>query len=121
VSEIEKGREPSYTVDTLRQLRVDYPNDEFFLLIGSDCLPSLPDWHLPEEIAKNATLLVAMRPNGAAGAEPPSYFQTHRVQMPLIALSSTDLRDRVRQGRSIRFLVPRAVECYIETHHLYRQ
>ncbi len=120
VSEVEKGRDPSYTVDTLRSLREQHPGDELFLLVGTDCLPTLPDWYAPEEIAKLATLLVAVRPDSPAGVEPPAYFRVQRITMPLIALSSTDLRERVRHGRSIRFLIPRAVECYIEAHKLYR-
>src|SRR5262245_30605198 len=65
VSEIEKGRDPSYTVDTLKLLHDQHPNDELFLLLGTDCLPSLPDWYLPQEIAKLATLLVAVRPDSS--------------------------------------------------------
>jgi nicotinate-nucleotide adenylyltransferase len=121
VSQIEKGRDPSYTVDTLRQLRDRHPADELFLLVGSDCLPSLPEWHQPEEIAKLATLLVAVRPDGSDAAEPPAYFHIQRIQSPPMAISSTDLRDRVRAGRSIRFQLPRSIECYIETHRLYKQ
>lgn len=121
VSQIEKGRDPSYTADTLRQLRDQHPTDELYLLVGSDCLPYLPEWHQPEEIAKLATLLIAVRPDAPDALEPPAYFRYQRVQMPQMALSSTELRERVRAGRSVRFQLPRAVECYIETHRLYRQ
>jgi nicotinate-nucleotide adenylyltransferase len=121
VSEIEKGRDPSYTVDTLRQLRDQHPADDLYLLVGTDCLPHLPEWHQPEEIARLASLLIATRPDAPADAAPPSYFRSRRVDMPMIAISSTDLRQRVKDGRSIRYMAPRAVECYIETHQLYKQ
>ena len=120
VSQAEKGRDPSYTVDTLRLLRQQHPTDELCLVVGSDCLPFLPQWHEPEEIARLATLAVAVRPDGTESVEPPSYFRFQRLKMPQVALSSTDLRERVSAGRSIRFQLPRSVECYIETHRLYR-
>jgi nicotinate-nucleotide adenylyltransferase len=120
VSEMEKDRPgPSFTVDTLRELRQRHPDDELFLLLGSDCLPDLPSWREPSQVAQLATLLVVVRPGWSATAAP-SAFRCQLIQMPLMEMSSRDLRRRVHEGRSIRYFVPRAVECYIHTHGLYR-
>jgi nicotinate-nucleotide adenylyltransferase len=121
VSEIERDREgPSYTADTLAELRGSHSGDEFFLLVGSDCLPDLPFWYDPPRIAAQATLLVAGRPDGTEAAPVPPPFLAIRIAMPLLELASRDLRRRVAEGHSIRYMVPRAVECYIQTHRLYR-
>lgn len=133
VSDVELGREgPSYTVDTLRYLRETHPGAELFFLLGADQLAEFHDWREPEEIVRLARL-VAIARDGAppgrfftdgggkegstsdlAGAEPLSLPVTR------IDLSSTDLRERVRAGRSIRYLVPEDVRRLIETNRLYR-
>jgi len=82
-------------------------------------LPDLPRWRHPEQIAELATLLVMMRP-GWSVSEPPAPFRCRHVSSPLLDISSSDLRQRVLDRRSIRYLTPRAVECYIEAHRLYR-
>jgi nicotinate-nucleotide adenylyltransferase len=121
ISDLERDRTgPSYTVDTLHELQNQQPADEFFLIIGSDSLRDLPSWREPAEIAKLATLLVVDRPDAPAPAELPIYFRMQRIASPLMEISSTDIRQRVQAGRSIRYLTPRAVECYIEAHGLYR-
>jgi nicotinate-nucleotide adenylyltransferase len=121
VDQMEKDRPgPSFTADTLRELRERQPENELFLLVGSDCLPYLPTWHETAQIAALATLLVAERPNWSLAAEIPPAFRAQRIQMPLLDISSRDLRRRISEGRSIRYLVPRAVECYIQQHGLYR-
>jgi nicotinate-nucleotide adenylyltransferase len=120
ISLVEKDRPgPSYTLLTLEQLQRDRPGAALFLLLGSDCLPDLPGWHQPEAIARLAELLIVARPESAS-TTPPAYFRWQRIDCPLLEISSTDLRKRVAQGRSIRYFVPRAVECYIEQHGLYR-
>lgn len=120
VCAIEKDRPgPSYTVDTLRELQKTHPADTFHLLLGSDSVADLPTWHQPEQIARLASLLIVARP-GSAAAPPPPYFQAQIIDMPLLEISSTNLRNRLAKGRSIRYLTPRAVESYIQTHKLYR-
>ncbi len=121
VSEIEKNRPgPSYTADTLRQLHDERPEDELFLLLGSDTLRDLPCWYQPAQIAALATVLVVCRPQDVQPPEPPAGFRCQTIASPLLDISSRDLRRRVAERRSIRYLVPRAVECYIETHGLYK-
>jgi nicotinate-nucleotide adenylyltransferase len=132
VEEMEKDRPGlSYTADTLEELHRRHPGDELFFLVGSDCLPDLPHWHEPARIAAVATLLIVARPGwtvwpldqirAALRLSQDRPLAQQVVEVPQMSLSSTDLRQRVAAGRTIRYLVPRAVECYLETHHLYRQ
>jgi nicotinate-nucleotide adenylyltransferase len=131
IDELERNRPgPSYTVDTLEELQRRHPHDGLFLMIGADCLPDLPHWREPARIVVLAGLLVAARSGWSLWSEeqirtalnlPPEVpLRVQVVQVPLIDDASRDLRRRVRQGHSIRYLVPRAVECYIQTHHLYQ-
>jgi len=119
---------PSYTVETLRELRQEHPEDELFFLVGADSLADLPHWREPREIATLATLVVVNRGNAPLpqleslvphlGREAVDRILV--VSMPGIDLSSSDIRRRVREGRSIRYMTPRAVEQYIRTNSLYR-
>ena len=118
----------SYTVDTLRQLRDEDPSRELFFLMGADSLADLPLWREPQTILELATVVAVNR-----GRCPPPDLgllesrlgpivreRVQLVTMPAIDISATDLRERVRTGRSLRFRVPRAVEEYIAQHGLYR-
>jgi len=119
VDPLEKERAgPSFTVDTLAELHRRHPGDEFWLLLGSDTLADLPHWREPARIAELAGLMVVERP-GTTVPET-GFGRLQRVQSPRIDISSRDLRRRVAEGRSIRYLVPRAVEAYIQDKHLYR-
>jgi nicotinate-nucleotide adenylyltransferase len=128
---IERDRPgPSYTADTLDELHTRHPNAELALILGADCLPDLPTWHEPQRIVERATLLVAVRPGFAlwspeqlaqALALPSSEpVRMQIVNVPLIGISSRDLRQRAAEGRSLLYVVPRAVEVYIKEKHLYR-
>lgn len=126
--EIDRGG-VSYTVDTLATIHDQHPSATLFLLMGADSLHDLPTWREPARICELATVAVVRR----GGSPEPDFsvlkpivsdsrLQTIRaaqVQMPLIELSSTDLRHRAATGQSLRFRTPRAVEKYIETHALY--
>jgi nicotinate-nucleotide adenylyltransferase len=131
IDELEKDRPgPSYTADTLAELHQRRPADEFHLLIGADAFVDLPGWYQPRQIVALAGLVIAARP----GWEMPGVdefrrqlhladdtsLHTQLVTIPLIEISSTDIRTRVAEGRSIRYLVPRAVEAYVESKGLYR-
>jgi len=131
VEPIERDRPgPSYTADTLDDLHARYPDAELALIVGADCLPDLPNWHEPLRIIERATLLVAVRPAFAlwspdqlaqALALPsPERVRMQIVNVPLIGISSHDLRQRAAEGRSLLYLVPRSVEVYIKEKHLYR-
>jgi nicotinate-nucleotide adenylyltransferase len=100
----------SYTVDTLRGFRAEHGGVELVLLLGADAAHDLPRWHRAEEIAGLARVEVFSRA-GEAGGHP----------VPRVDISSTDIRARVREGRSIRYWVPDAVAEYIASRRLYRE
>jgi len=129
IEQLEKDRPgPSYTADTLEELRQSEPEQELFLILGSDCVVDLPNWHEPQRVLDLATLLIVTRPGSASnvdlrsalGISPNAPVKFQMVDSPLIEISSSDVRRRVRERRSIRYLVPRAVECYLEAHGLYK-
>jgi nicotinate-nucleotide adenylyltransferase len=124
--EIDRGG-PSYTIDTIKQVLELYgPRAEVYLLIGADECRELMTWREPYEIARLARIVVASRP-GLLAREAIASFpddlarQMTPLDMPGVDISSTELRERVRSGRSIRYLVPRAVEDYIWAKGLYRK
>ena len=129
VSLIESERRgPSYTVDTLSVLQRQLgPQAELYLILGQDALADLPNWREPARIVQLARLAVAARPGcprpdpaALERAVPGIRERIDVVPMPQVDISSTDIRRRVAQGLSIRFLVPAAVEAYIAAHGLYR-
>jgi len=127
VSAVEMERHgPTYTVDTLRTLREMHPKTELFFLLGTDQLAEFHEWREPEDIVSLATL-VAMAREGAA-VDPvstmilPADLKVDFVRIPVTRLdvSSTDIRSRVQEGRSVRYLVPPEVHRIMEDHGLYR-
>jgi nicotinate-nucleotide adenylyltransferase len=118
---------PSYTVDTLQQLRTHAPHDELVLILGGDIAAGLPDWHMPERVLELATVAIAKRRGTSRGeidralASLPGGERARFFTMPRIGISSTMLRRRVRAGRSIRYLVTEPVREYIDAHGLYRE
>lgn len=118
---------PHYTADTLALLQqASDPDTRLFFIAGSDSLRELLEWHEPERIIQEAALAVVRRPGAEVDVEPLAQAlpglrdRLHWVQMPLLEISSTDLRARVREGRPISFFLPPAVESYILEHGLYR-
>lgn len=125
VSEIESNsRVPTYSFETLEQVRANQPSDELFFLIGADSLADFATWRRPDRIAELATIVVVNRPGVDRAATSPPLGPHARpivdVLVPPIGISSTDLRRRVAEGKSIRYRVPRGVEAYIAEHGLYR-
>jgi len=106
---------PSYTIETLRDLRERFPDAELHLLIGADNLAVFETWNDHEAIRLLARLVVFGRSDSGPGAVEPD-ARLHR----LVDLSSTEIRTRVASGKSIQYLVPSAVAAYIDHHHLYR-
>ncbi len=116
---------PSYTVDTLRTLHERAPDTELFFIVGGDAAASLPRWRDPEGVLELATLAIARR-SGTSGSRLRAGLGTLRggercrmLRMPQIGISSTLVRNRVKAGRSIRYLVPQEVASLIATHGLY--
>ncbi len=117
---------PAYTADTLEWLHAQRPAAELFFILGQDALADLPNWRRPQRILELATLAVARRPGESQDvaqieARLPGLSQRLVwLEMPLIEISASAIRERVRKGQSVRYLVPDAVESYIRQHGLYR-
>ena len=108
---------PSYTVDTLRELRREYPHDTLFLLVGADTARDLPNWNRAGELPGLAHVVALSRPGTA---RPADRLIERALDVTPVDVSATEVREAVRSGASIRALVPDSVARYIEAHHLYR-
>jgi nicotinate-nucleotide adenylyltransferase len=125
-SRIELERDgPSYTVDTLKQLRESEPEDALYLILGGDQALALPAWHEPEQVLDMATIAVFGRGSSTrnaiqitigrmAGAD-----RVRFLEMPRIDISSTLVRRRAAMGKPIRYLVPDKVANFIGAQNLY--
>lgn len=122
VTEVELGRDgPSYTVDTLRHFRELHPQGELFFLLGADQLAQLHTWRSPREVGYLAHLVAIAREGvDPEDAAPSVDVPFRRIRVTRMDISSTGVRERVRDGRSIRYLVPDRVREIIENHRLYR-
>ncbi len=121
ISDMELKREgPSYTVDTLKQLRQTYRGAEIYFLTGSDVLDEIHTWKSPEEIYKLAKMAIAVRP-GFDDFDRENRFAKKSLVVDITGLdiSSSQIRERVKRGQSIRYLVPSRVEEYIKRKKLY--
>ena len=129
-SRVDLDREgPSYAVDTMRDL-VRGSGDEQFFIMGADALKALPEWREAEELLRLCRLVVVERPGGDSAlptlagnvgrALPAAANRICVVSSVLVDVSSSDLRRRVKDGRSIKYRVPPAVEEYIAQRGLYR-
>jgi nicotinate-nucleotide adenylyltransferase len=116
---------PSYTADTLRELRDKAPDDELFLVLGGDQAAALPGWHEPETMLSLATVAVVERTNwsrNAIGIKVGRLRGAERIRyldMPVMQVSSSAIRRRVAVGHPIRYLVPDKVASYIGANGLY--
>ena len=120
--ELQRGR-ISYTIDTINQLYKNYPLDarSVYLIIGADNLLDFHNWKKPHEIVEKCHIIAVRRPY--------SQFDRHKmkidipymqIEAPLLEVSSSDIRQRVRQGKSIRYLVPSRVERFIYENNIYK-
>jgi nicotinate-nucleotide adenylyltransferase len=132
IDELEKDRPgPSYTADSLREIQGRYAGARLSLLIGADTLHDLPHWYEPARIVALADLVVVPRSDWLMLSErelrqalelgPDLPLRMQLIHMPTIGISSRDLRRRAADGRSLRYLVPRAVEEYIHDKKLYKE
>ncbi|TFZ08157.1 nicotinate (nicotinamide) nucleotide adenylyltransferase [Ramlibacter humi] len=116
---------PTYTVDTLRELRAEHPRAELVLVIGADQAEALKTWRESGEIVKLATIAVAARARPDPDAPPfdattlPAGGRFVAVELPPMPVSATLIRGRVAAGQGIGQLVPPGVASYIARHHLY--
>ncbi len=134
ISTIELERQGvSYTIDTLRTLQHEYAERsvkaELFLLIGGDQAAAFTKWRSWQEILSIAQLCIARRPHtipqdvemAIAYSLATEERTPQWIQAPLLAISSTEIRERLQVGMSIRHLVPQGVEAYLHAHNLYRR
>jgi len=120
---------PSYTAETLVELRRKLPDDEFYLIFGRDSFTELPLWKDPERIVAAARLVVVPRigtnlPELSQVASKVQGLSADRVvtlDSPMIGISSSGIRERVSRGLPIDYLVPGEVDKYIVAHKLYRE
>lgn len=108
---------PSYTVDTLRAWRRERPQDELVLLLGSDAFAEMESWREAGTVLGLCRVAVMTRPGAAPAA---AETDALRVEGPGLPVSSSEIRQRVKAGRSVRYLVPDAVADYIQKRGLYR-
>ena len=112
---------PSYSVDTVRALKDENPGAMLVLIVGADNLALLPQWKDPDRLLALCTVAVVGRPGegGAAGAgmDPSRFVHVEGSHLPI---ASSALRKALREGRSVRYLVPETVAGYIEKRGLYR-
>jgi nicotinate-nucleotide adenylyltransferase len=126
VSRLEIEREgPTYTVDTLRALREQYAEAiDLFFITGADAMLEIFQWKDSEETLSLAHFIAATRPGYDLSAFERGALTQHPnvtvMTIPALAISSSDIRDRVRKGRPIRYLVPEGVQTYIDKAGLYR-
>jgi len=118
VSDAEINREGrSYTIDTLKELKSAYLNDELYFIIGSDLLKYLDDWKDLKEIIKMVSFIAATRP-GYPLEKIPSYIST--VPIRAVDISGFEIRKAIKENKSFRYLVPEAVFDYISKKGLYK-
>ena len=118
VSDIEilrKGK--SYSIDTIRSLKAHFPQKtQIFFIIGEDSLAALKKWKEIDKLLKLVKFILVNRP----GSKAKSKIKTLSFEMPGLDISSSDIRKRIRQQKTIKFLVPEEIEKYIHTHQLYK-
>jgi nicotinate-nucleotide adenylyltransferase len=125
VSRVEIDREgPTYTVDTLRLLADEHPDAELYFITGADAILEIFDWKDPGDVLSLAHLIAATRPGydlaRFEAAAPTHHPRVSMMDIPALAISSSDIRMRVHEGRAIRYLLPEGVKSYIEKQGLYR-
>ena len=110
---------PSYTIDTLNALQAKFPDDEFYLVTGGDNWQIFNKWRNSEEILAKYHLLIYPRLGYEVTIPVELQDRVKLVDAPIIELSSTEIRQRLANGKSVRYYVPDEVMGYIERHHLY--
>lgn len=130
ISDIETTRvKKSYTVDTIRELKKIYKEEKLYFLIGLDSLFQLKTWMKIGDLSQEIEFVVALRPGYLDREEINKEIDFLRenfgtkinlIKTPLYEISSTDLRDRIREGKSLRYLIPKKVLDYIEESGFYK-
>ena len=101
----------------MKYLKEKHPDTDYYFIIGGDMVDYLPKWHEIDKLVKLVNFVGVRRP----GAQNDSQYPVIWVDVPGVDFSSTDIRDRIKQGRSIRYMVPDKVAEYIKEHQLYHE
>jgi len=122
VSDMEKDlKVPAYSVNIIEELKKQHPNADWHLILGADNIALFDTWYRPEKLTALVKIVVAQRPGyEQSGRESPWYKKVEKFNMPLIDISSTMIRHRLGEGRTIRYLVPENVRKIIIEKRLYR-
>ncbi|CAN5602492.1 nicotinate-nucleotide adenylyltransferase [soil metagenome] len=113
---------PTYTVDTLKDLAAELPDADLYFITGADALSDIFSWHDADQVFDLAHFVGCTRPGAdltAATIEAMPHDRVTLLEIPALAISSTDCRERQRQGRPVWYLVPDGVVQYITKHRLY--
>lgn len=116
MAEIERGG-VSYTYDTMKELKAKHPENDYYFIIGGDMVDYLPKWYKIDQLVKLVNFVGVRRP----GAKNESAYPVIWVDVPGVDFSSTDIRQRIQEDRSIRYMVPDQVAQYIKEHRLYHE
>lgn len=121
VSRVDVDRKgPTYTIDTLRDLKHSRPDSEFFFITGADAIAQILSWRDHDELWELAHFVAVSRPGHVLSTDGLPSDDVSQLEVPALAISSTDCRDRVAVGDPVWYLVPDGVVQYIAKHHLYR-
>ena len=123
VNDLELARPgPSYTYDTVMKIKGERPDDDIFFLTGADAYREIATWHRAEELTEAVAMVALARPGYTLGKlAAPFGERVTSLQTRLCDVSSTEIRLRQRHAQSVRYLVPEAVEMYLDRNDLYRQ
>ena len=110
---------PTYMFDTLSDIARENPGAELICILGSDAVAGMPTWHAADRLSDLARFVGVARPGEPANQPGIEGLTVEFTQVPLIEISSTDIRHRIKQGKPIRYLVSDAVAEFIEAHNLY--
>ncbi len=111
---------PTYTIDTLREIKAQRPEADLYFISGADAIAQILEWKDHEELWKLAKFVAVSRPGHALSIRGLPEQSVSSMEVPALAISSSDCRDRVNRGYPVWYLVPDGVVQYISKHHLYR-
>ena len=121
VSRVDLERQgPTYTIDTLREIKAERPDAELYFISGADAIAQILEWKDHQELWTLAKFVAVSRPGHALSIRGLPEQSVSSMEVPALAISSSDCRDRVNRGYPVWYLVPDGVVQYISKHHLYR-
>ncbi len=118
----------SYTIDTIREIKKMYPQSELYFITGADIMFEITQWRSAEELLQSINFITATRPGYPVSKwrrrvrrlRKKYHANIYGLMSAEMDITSTEIRNRIASGQSIKYLIPEPVEAYIETHHLYQ-